>query len=160
RILRHVAGRRDEARVKGAEGRARVLAGLTWDHAAAAAERRLLALRDRPVRRPGAAPGPAKVGPAPAATGRKRRTLCMIVKDEERNLADCLRGFAPLFDQVVVIDTGSTDRTREIAKGFGAEVYDFPWCDSFSAARNESLRHATGDWVMWADADDRIDDAN
>jgi tetratricopeptide (TPR) repeat protein len=84
----------------------------------------------------------------------------MMVKDEGHNLPDCLRSAAGLFDEVVVIDTGSSDRTREIARAFGAKVFDFPWCDSFSAARNEGLRHATGDWVFWLDADDRLDDDN
>jgi GT2 family glycosyltransferase/tetratricopeptide (TPR) repeat protein len=92
--------------------------------------------------------------------GSPRVSLCLIVKDEEANLADCLGGAADLVDEVIVVDTGSTDRTREIAARFGARVFDFPWCDSFAAARNESLRHATGDWVFWLDADDRLDDEN
>lgn len=83
-------------------------------------------------------------------------TLCMIVRNEESNLADCLGPIAGLFDEIVIVDTGSTDRTREIALQFTDQVHDFPWCDDFSAARNESLRHATGDWIFWLDADDRI----
>jgi glycosyltransferase involved in cell wall biosynthesis len=63
-------------------------------------------------------------------------------------------------DEVVVVDTGSADRTQEVAARLGARVFDFPWCDSFAAARNASLRHATGDWVFWLDADDRLDDDN
>ena len=59
-----------------------------------------------------------------------------------------------------MVDTGSTDRTKEIAAGFGARVFDFAWVDSFAAARNESLRHATGEWIFWLDADDRLDDDN
>jgi tetratricopeptide (TPR) repeat protein len=62
--------------------------------------------------------------------------------------------------EVVVVDTGSADRTREVAVRFGAKVFHFPWCDSFAAARNESLRHATGAWVFWLDADDRLDEDN
>jgi GT2 family glycosyltransferase/tetratricopeptide (TPR) repeat protein/SAM-dependent methyltransferase len=89
-----------------------------------------------------------------------RVSLCLIVKDEEANLADCLRGAADLVGEVVVVDTGSTDRTKEVAAHFGGRVFDFPWCDSFAAARNECLRHATGDWVFWLDADDRLDDEN
>jgi len=58
------------------------------------------------------------------------------------------------------MDTGSTDRTREIARAAGAQVFNFPWVDSFAAARNESLRHATGDWIFWMDADDRLDETN
>lgn len=87
-------------------------------------------------------------------------SLCMIVKNEEANLAACLRPICGLVDEIVVVDTGSSDRTKEIACDFGARVFDFPWCDDFSAARNESLRHARGDWVFWLDADDRVDDAN
>jgi glycosyltransferase involved in cell wall biosynthesis/tetratricopeptide (TPR) repeat protein len=95
--------------------------------------------------------------PAASSTGRPRVTLCMIVKDEAENLPDCLRGLDKLFDEIVVADTGSTDRTKVIATEFGARVVDFPWCDSFAAARNASLDAATGDWVMWLDADDRLD---
>jgi tetratricopeptide (TPR) repeat protein len=65
-----------------------------------------------------------------------------------------------LVDEIVVVDTGSTDRTRDIAQRFGARVFDFPWVDDFAAARNESLLHATGDWIFWLDADERIDAPN
>jgi GT2 family glycosyltransferase/tetratricopeptide (TPR) repeat protein len=96
----------------------------------------------------------------PARTARARVTLCLIVKNEESNLGDCLGSAADLVDEVIVVDTGSTDATKEIASRFGARVFDFPWCDSFAAARNESLRHATGDWIFWLDADDRLDEEN
>jgi glycosyltransferase involved in cell wall biosynthesis/Flp pilus assembly protein TadD len=101
-------------------------------------------------------------GPSAAAApqGRPRVSLTMIVRDEERHLPECLKSVADLVDEVVVVDTGSSDRTRDIARSFGAKVYDFPWVDSFSAARNEALRHATGDWVFWMDADDRLDEKN
>jgi glycosyltransferase involved in cell wall biosynthesis len=85
-----------------------------------------------------------------------RVSLCMIVKNEEANLADCLRSVAGLVDEIVIVDTGSMDRTKEIAHEFGARVFDFQWVDSFAAARNESIRHATGDWIFWMDADDRL----
>ena len=87
-------------------------------------------------------------------------SLCMIVRNEEQHLAECLRGVRPLMREVVVIDTGSTDRTKAIAAEWGAQVYDFPWCDDFAAARNESVRRASGRWVFWLDADDRIDPQN
>ncbi len=80
----------------------------------------------------------------------------MIVRDEEQNLAGCLESVAGLMDEIVVVDTGSTDGTRDIARQFGARVFDFPWVDSFAAARNESLRHATGDWIFCLDADERL----
>jgi tetratricopeptide (TPR) repeat protein len=84
----------------------------------------------------------------------------MIVRNEEANLPGCLASAADLVDEIVVVDTGSTDRTKEVAGRLGARVYDFPWCDDFAAARNESLRHATGQWVFWLDADDRVDQQN
>jgi GT2 family glycosyltransferase/Flp pilus assembly protein TadD len=84
-------------------------------------------------------------------------SLCMIVKNEEARLGGCLDTAADLFPDVIITDTGSTDRTREIALRYGARVVDFPWCDSFAAARNASLRAARGRWVMWLDADDRLD---
>jgi len=90
----------------------------------------------------------------------QRVSLCMIVKNEEPNLADCLSSIRDLVDEMVVLDTGSTDRTRAIAQSLGARVHELPWCDHFAAARNESIRHATGDWIFWLDADDRIDEPN
>jgi glycosyltransferase involved in cell wall biosynthesis/predicted Zn-dependent protease len=87
-------------------------------------------------------------------------SLCMIVRNEEENLPGCLRCIADLVDNIVVVDTGSTDRTKELALEHGAKVYDFPWIDHFAAARNESLKHATGKWILWLDADDRIDEEN
>ena len=83
-------------------------------------------------------------------------SLCMIVKNEEGNLADCLRSVGDFPAEIIVVDTGSTDRTVEIAESFGAKVFRFDWIDDFAAARNESLRHATGDWIFWLDADDRV----
>lgn len=89
-----------------------------------------------------------------------RVSLCMIVRDEEADLPACLATSAELVDELVVVDTGSADGTRAAAEQFGARVFDFAWRDDFAAARNESLRHATGDWIFWLDADDRIDGAN
>jgi tetratricopeptide (TPR) repeat protein len=85
-----------------------------------------------------------------------RVSLCMIVRDEEQNLEACLAPVADLVDEIVIVDTGSHDATKSIASRFTANVHDFPWCDDFAAARNECLRHATGDWIFWLDADDRI----
>ncbi|MCS7220808.1 MAG: glycosyltransferase [Anaerolineae bacterium] len=83
-------------------------------------------------------------------------SVCMIVRDEEAVLARCLRSLGDLASQLIVVDTGSQDRTVEIARSFGAEVYHFQWVDDFSAARNESLRHARGEWIFWLDADDEL----
>src|SRR5205823_1109121 len=81
-------------------------------------------------------------------------SVCLIVKNEERFLAQSLKSVREIAQQIVVVDTGSTDRTVEIAKEFGAEVHSFTWCDDFSAARNVALEHATGDWVLALDADE------
>ena len=81
----------------------------------------------------------------------------MIVRDEEDNLPACLASAAGLFDEIVVVDTGSTDRTVEIARRFGARVFDFVWVDDFAAARNAALARATGDYAFWLDADDVLD---
>ena len=83
-------------------------------------------------------------------------TLCMIVRDEEAVLADCLASARDAVDDVVVVDTGSVDATRRIALDAGARVFDFTWRDDFAAARNEALRHARGDWVLVLDADERL----
>lgn len=83
-------------------------------------------------------------------------SLCMIVRDNSRTLGACLASIAPWVDEMIVVDTGSTDDTREIAQLAGAQVHEFPWCDDFSAARNESLRLATGEWLFWMDSDDTI----
>jgi len=80
----------------------------------------------------------------------------MIVKDEARHLAECLDGMAGLADEVCIVDTGSKDATVDIARQYGARISVFIWCDDFSAARNESLRQCTGDWVLGIDADERI----
>ncbi len=85
-----------------------------------------------------------------------RLSMCMIARDNERTLSDALKSIKPWVDEMVVVDTGSTDRTRDIARDHGASVHEFLWCDDFAAARNESLRHATGDWVLWMDSDDTI----
>lgn len=83
-------------------------------------------------------------------------SLAMMVRDEERFLEDALRSARDLCDELVVVDTGSTDRTVEIARDLGAVVSHFPWCDDFSAARNETLRRATGRYVLVLDADERL----
>lgn len=85
-----------------------------------------------------------------------RISLCMIVKNEARALPKCLASARPWVDQIVVVDTGSTDDTIEIAGRFDAHVAEWPWRNDFAAARNESLRHATGDWILVLDADETL----
>jgi glycosyltransferase involved in cell wall biosynthesis len=83
--------------------------------------------------------------------------LTMIVRDEEMNLPHCLESARGIFDEIVVVDTGSVDRTGEIARSFGARVFDFVWVDDFAAARNAALARATGDYAFWLDADDVVE---
>lgn len=82
--------------------------------------------------------------------------LVMIVKNEERSLEHCLTCAGPLVDRIIVLDTGSSDRTREIARKMGAEVWDFAWCDDFSAARNAALEHSDADWNLVLDGDEYL----
>lgn len=89
-----------------------------------------------------------------------RLSLCMIVRDSSRTLPAALASVQPWVDEMVVVDTGSKDNTPEIARESGARVFHFPWCDDFAAARNESLRHARGQWLFWMDSDDTIDAEN
>lgn len=81
-------------------------------------------------------------------------SLCMIVKNEELALPKCLSSVKGVVDEIVVLDTGSTDGTPKIAREFGARIYHFEWCNNFSVARNESLRYVQGDWVLVLDADE------
>ena len=108
----------------------------------------------------GASPPAADVALAAALVGppdRARVSLTMIVRDEEENLSCCLASVRGLFDEIVVLDTGSKDRTVEVARSFGARVFDFVWVDDFAAARNAALARATGDFAFWLDADDLIE---
>lgn len=103
---------------------------------------------------------PASTRTASAKKTRPAISLCMIAKDEEAFIEDCLQSVQGLVDEIVLVDTGSTDRTVEIAQRYGAKVVHHPWRDDFSDARNVSLQHATGDWVLWLDADERLDKAS
>ena len=83
-------------------------------------------------------------------------SLCMIVKNEEEYLPRCLASVQGVVDEIIVVDTGSTDRTVEIARSFGAKVFQHPWQGDFSEARNVSLEHATGEWILFLDADEEL----
>jgi tetratricopeptide (TPR) repeat protein len=83
-------------------------------------------------------------------------SACLMVKNEEEMLPRCLTSLAGWVDEIVLVDTGSEDRTLEIAREFGCKIFHFEWCDDFSAARNETLRHATGDWLFVIDADEEV----
>lgn len=83
-------------------------------------------------------------------------SLCMIVKNEERFLRACLESAKDVVDEIVIVDTGSTDGTLDIAREFGAKIIEHAWNDDFAEARNLSLQHATGNWALWLDADEEI----
>lgn len=87
-------------------------------------------------------------------------SLCMIVKNEEKVLERCLNSLKDIVDEMVIVDTGSTDRTKEIATKYTKNIYDFQWIDDFSAARNFSFSKATKDYIYVADADEIIDEEN
>lgn len=83
-------------------------------------------------------------------------SLCMIARNEARMLGPCLGGIKPLVDEIILVDTGSDDRTGDIGRLFGAQVHSFAWCDDFAAARNFALLKASGDWILVLDADEAI----
>jgi len=100
-----------------------------------------------------------KIGPLEINAGaRKTATLsvCMIVKNEERHLIKCLTSVKPVADEIILVDTGSSDRSKSIATAFGARVFDYEWTNDFSEARNYSLSKACGDWILVLDADEVI----
>lgn len=85
-------------------------------------------------------------------------SLCMIVKNEEDNLRRCLDSVKDIVDEMIIVDTGSTDSTVDIAKSFGAKVHYFPWNNNFSDARNYSMKFATCDWILLMDGDDELEE--
>ena len=87
-------------------------------------------------------------------------SLCMIVKNEEAVLSRCLDSVQGLFDEIVIVDTGSTDQTREIAARYTKKLYTFSWCDDFSAARNYAFSKCNCDYIYSCDADEVIDEVN
>jgi len=94
---------------------------------------------------------------SPASGSKKvKLSVCIIARDEEESLPECIESLQGLADEVVVVDTGSIDGTVDRAEALGARVFHFDWCDDFSAARNESIRRARGDYILWLDADDRL----
>ncbi|MGR3302300.1 MAG: glycosyltransferase [Candidatus Scalindua sp.] len=86
--------------------------------------------------------------------GDPKITLCMIVKNEEAHVGRCLESVKGYVDEIVVVDTGSTDRTKEICLEHGAQVFEHPWEGSFSTARNQAMRHVNTEWILQLDADE------
>jgi len=93
---------------------------------------------------------------APVKNDKPKLSLCMIVKNEERFLRGCLESVKGIVDEIVIVDTGSTDSTLDIAREFGAVIVEHAWTDDFSEARNVSLANATGNWALWMDADEEL----
>jgi glycosyltransferase involved in cell wall biosynthesis len=172
--LRWVYDHPEEARRRGQRARAYVADAWTWDRSVELLRERLaerVALPSRPPSEvtlwgePDATgdPGIADAGspdrvtlPLSVVSDRPELSLCLIARDEERRIRECLTSIAPFVDEMVVVDTGSVDRTRQIARACGARVFDFPWVDCFATARNASLDQARGRWIFWMDADDVI----
>jgi len=111
----------------------------------------LLRRAERAISRARSAPSQAHVLPT--------ISLCMIVRDEQDSLPRCLASARSVADEIIIVDTGSLDDTVTIGQKSGAAVHHFAWCDDFAAARNESLRYATCDWIMVLDADDELGNA-
>jgi GT2 family glycosyltransferase/predicted Zn-dependent protease len=98
-----------------------------------------------------------KIGPiAILLRPKKSLSISMIVKNEEKHIIKCLRSVKPIADEIIVVDTGSSDRTKEIARALGAQVFDFEWKGDFSKARNYSLSHCKGSWIFSLDADEVV----
>ncbi|PTY80433.1 hypothetical protein B5V89_01240 [Heyndrickxia sporothermodurans] len=87
-------------------------------------------------------------------------SLCMIVRNEEKVLERCLLSIANLVDEIIIVDTGSTDSTKELALKYTKNIYDFEWINDFSAARNFAAEKATGEWILVLDADEYVDEEN
>lgn len=86
----------------------------------------------------------------------KNLSLVMIVKNEQNNLRRCLESVKDIVDEIVIVDTGSTDKTKEIALEFGAKVFDYKWDNNFSNARNYAIKNSSGDWNLILDGDEYI----
>ncbi|OON92207.1 MAG: hypothetical protein ATN32_02100 [Candidatus Epulonipiscium fishelsonii] len=85
-------------------------------------------------------------------------SLCLITKDEEHNIERCILSVKEIVNEIIAVDTGSTDKTVEIAKNLGASIYYFEWVYDFSKARNYAISKATGDWIIFLDADEYLED--
>jgi glycosyltransferase involved in cell wall biosynthesis len=149
-VLRHVFEHPTEAAVRAKAGCATARDRLTWDHATHKAEQRLCSLAGKPNNQP------RRAGPS----GRAKVSLCMIVRNEEHNLPKSLASVRGVVDEVIIVDTDSTDNSRSVARSLGAQVLEHKWSDSFAAARNASIEHARGDWIFWMDAAERINETN
>ncbi|WP_263706287.1 TPR domain-containing glycosyltransferase [Shouchella tritolerans] len=87
-------------------------------------------------------------------------SLCMIVKNEEAHIEQCLKSVHDIVDEIVIVDTGSTDQTVEICKKYTKNIHSFQWNQNFSEARNESIQRAKSKWILWLDGDEELDREN
>ena len=84
-------------------------------------------------------------------------SVCIIAKNEEKYIEECLKSVLDIADEIIVLDTGSTDKTKDIVSAFPkTKLYETTWEDDFSKARNQCISHATGDWILSIDADERL----
>lgn len=160
--MRRAFTSRQEARALGLRASAKVSREFTWKRAAELVVSRIEALARKPIRRFEVTSGPASPlsrveSPEPAEKSRKELSVCIIARNEEQFLSACLASVQGVADEIVLLDTGSSDRTMEIAREWRANVYQFPWNNDFAAARNESLRRAVKDWILVLDADQTLD---
>jgi glycosyltransferase involved in cell wall biosynthesis len=84
----------------------------------------------------------------------------MIVKDEESCISRCLNSVKDLADEMIIVDTGSTDKTVKVCESYHAQVFSCPWDNDFASARNFGLEKVTGDWILWLDADEEVSRKN
>jgi len=168
-LLRELPSLEAASAAKAVKARERIVPAYSWDAVADLVTERLCRIAAQPPTRPKTAgkkarpkrgrvtsPGKPANGAGPQARGGPLLSACLIVKDEEKALPECLESLRGLVDEVVVYDTGSTDNTVALAKGAGATVIEGYWDDDFSRARNAALEHCRGEWALWIDADERI----
>lgn len=147
-LMRYVYEHQDEARLKGRKASQHVLTNFTWERAAGIAASRLAVLANTNT----TAPAQTAV-----TSGKPYLSLCMIVKDEEKFIDDCLWSVRGIADEIIIVDTGSRDKTIEIARSHGATIHQYDWTNSFSDARNRAISYARGAWILVLDADERLD---
>lgn len=155
-LLRQLVQDPEEVRRRGALAAERVRAAWSWQHTTQTVLARLEAVARMESLPERTLPSSNALASSLLPTNRPTISLCMIVRDEQRVLGDCLTSASPHVDEMIVVDTGSTDDTIRIAESHGATVKHFAWCDDFAAARNHSIEEASGSWILWLDADDTL----
>jgi len=147
--MREVRANPKRAAAMGARGRKRASQQFTWRRAAERALARLEAVAEKQPRR--------ATRPRSLKRGQQRLSVCMIVRNEAELLGRALASVRDVADEIIVVDTGSTDDTVAIARAHGAQVFHDPWCEDWARSRNASIERASGDWILILDADQTID---